>query len=78
MPTVFRWGKYRFFFYSNDASEPRHVPIESGDSHAKFWLEPVQLAKVFGFNSRELNEIRALVEENAKIIEEKWHAHFKR
>jgi hypothetical protein len=78
MPTVFISRRYRFFFFSNDESEPRHVHIESGDNHAKFWLEPIQLAKVFGFNSKELNEILDLIEENAKIIEEKWNAHFNR
>ena len=28
----------RFFFYSNEGSEPPHVHVESGDGTAKLWL----------------------------------------
>ncbi|NLE29049.1 MAG: DUF4160 domain-containing protein [Phycisphaerae bacterium] len=38
MPTVFRVGKYRFFFFSGEGNEPAHIHVESGDSYAKFWL----------------------------------------
>lgn len=46
---------FRFFFFSNDASEPVHIHVESDDKYAKFWLEPVQLAKSVGYNARELS-----------------------
>ncbi|MGV8124631.1 MAG: DUF4160 domain-containing protein [Candidatus Xenobiia bacterium LiM19] len=41
MPTVFRSGSYRFFFFSNENDEPKHIHIESSDKYAKFWIEPV-------------------------------------
>ena len=43
MPTVFKNGPYRFFFYSNDRDEPIHVHVEREDMTAKFWLDPVRL-----------------------------------
>ena len=46
MPTVRRIGSARFFFYSNEGSEPPHVHVEQGGSVAKFWLAPVSLAGV--------------------------------
>jgi hypothetical protein len=38
MPTVLRSGPYRFFFYSADREEPRHVHVARGEARAKFWL----------------------------------------
>jgi hypothetical protein len=76
MPTVLRDGKYRFFFFSNEGNEPKHIHVESGDEYAKFWLHPVQLAKSTGYNSKELNAIRKLVQEYAGLFEEKWHEYF--
>lgn len=34
MPTVLRVGPYRFFFYSGDGDEPRHVHVERGEGAA--------------------------------------------
>jgi hypothetical protein len=69
-------GPFRFFFFSNEGNEPPHIHVESGDHYAKFWLEPVQLAKSLGYNARELNEIRNLVLENTSLFKERWHEHF--
>ncbi len=38
MPTVLRIGAYRFFFYSNESGEPRHIHIQRERMLAKFWL----------------------------------------
>lgn len=76
MPTVLRVGKYRFFFFSNEGAEPAHVHIESGDEYAKFWIEPVGLAKSVGYSARELNEIGRIVGKHKKLIKEKWDEHF--
>jgi hypothetical protein len=50
--------------------------LESGDKYAKFWLEPLQVAKSIGYNARELSEIRNLIVENIDIIKRKWDEHF--
>lgn len=76
MPTVLRVRNFRFFFFSNEGNEPRHIHVESGGKYAKFWLEPVQLARSVDFNARELNEIRKLILENLNFVKEKWHEHF--
>lgn len=76
MPTVLRVGAFRFFFFSNEGDEPIHVHVESGDNYAKFWLEPVQLARSIGYSAGELNVIRKLVMGNVDRFKEKWHEHF--
>jgi hypothetical protein len=76
MPTVLRVKGYRFFFFSNEMNEPRHVHIESGEKYGKFWLEPVVLARNLGFRHFELTEIRTLITEHKSYIEEKWDEYF--
>ncbi|NQU23907.1 MAG: DUF4160 domain-containing protein [Candidatus Nealsonbacteria bacterium] len=76
MPTVLRSRGYRFFFFSLEGSEPPHVHVEKAGDHAKFWLNPVSLARSRGFLSRHLAEIRRLVEEHRAFILERWHEHF--
>jgi hypothetical protein len=58
MPTVFRSGAYRFFFYSADGAEPPHVHVERDDKTAKFWLSPVRLQASGGFGRVEIGRVR--------------------
>ena len=44
VPTLLLVDGYRFFFFSNEGTEPPHVHVERGDGYAKFWLEPVELS----------------------------------
>jgi hypothetical protein len=37
-------GPYRFFFYSFDCNEPKHVHVRRERNVSKFWLDPVALA----------------------------------
>ena len=76
MPTILRIGKYRFFFFSNETTEPAHVHIESDENYAKYWLEPVELAKSVGYNTKELNEIRKLMIDHVEILKVGWHEYF--
>jgi len=76
MPTVLRVKGFRFFFFSNEAKEPVHIHVESNDKYAKFWLEPVQLAKSVGYTARELSEIRNLILENADVFKRRWDEYF--
>ena len=76
MPTVLRIGKYRFFFFSNEGNEPMHIHVESGDAYAKFWIEPIQLAKSIGYSVKELNEIKKIIIEHKDLFEEKWYEYF--
>lgn len=76
MPTVHREGPYRFFFYSADRNEPVHVHVERDASRAKFWLDPVRLARSGGFSAAELREVERLVVANQRLILEKWNEYF--
>jgi hypothetical protein len=53
MPTILRLHGLRFFFYRLENDEPPHVHIESAERTAKFWLDPVELARSNGFRSQE-------------------------
>jgi hypothetical protein len=68
-------GPYRFFFYSFDCGEPKHVHVQRDKLICKFWLEPIVLGKNAGFSPKELNVIRKLIETHLSKILEAWHEH---
>lgn len=76
MPTIDDIGPYKFFFYSAEGSEPAHVHVRRDRATAKFWLDPVRLARSRGFNDHELRTIQKLVEEHRDRMLEAWHEHF--
>lgn len=78
MPTVLRAGQWRFYFYSNDRHEPRHVHVESGSATAKYWLDPVMLAGSCGLTRHTLVELEHIVIENAVLFREAWDDYFDR
>jgi hypothetical protein len=49
MPTIFRTGPYRFYFYSHETTEPPHIHVDRDALSAKFWLEEPALARNLGF-----------------------------
>jgi hypothetical protein len=71
-----RVGPYRFFFYSADSDEPRHVHVERDDSEAKFWLDPIRLEQSHGFSPSEIRRIEVLVTENVAMLVEAWDEYF--
>jgi hypothetical protein len=76
MPTVMMIGPYRFFFYAGDGGEPPHVHVERDRGEAKFWLDPVRLARSAGFSRQELHRIRELVEQHRAELLESWNEFF--
>lgn len=76
MPTVRRIGSARFFFYSNEATEPPHIHVEQAGGVAKFWLEPVSLASSSRFRAHDLRGIESLVVEHRDEFLEAWHEFF--
>ena len=76
MPTVLKTGPYRIYFYSHEPNEPPHVHVDRDALSAKFWLEPVVLARNFGFNSGELGRIEAILEDNQQKLLEAWNGYF--
>ena len=50
MPVVLRVNGYKFFFYEADvANEPPHVHVSKEGKEAKFWLNPIQVARAGRF-----------------------------
>jgi len=78
MPVALRVKGYRFFFFSLEGHEPPHIHVEQAERFAKFWLNPVALAKSRGFRSNELTEIQRIIEESRDTLLEKWDEHFSR
>lgn len=76
MPTVLRSGPYRFYFYSHEPHEPPHIHVDRDDLSAKFWLEPIQLARNFGFRANELRTIQSVVTEHREGFLEAWNEFF--
>jgi hypothetical protein len=75
MPTTLRLGPYRFYFYSYDCGEPRHMDVDRERMSAKFWLDPdVALAANYGFNRKELRDIERIMHENLELLRNEWDA----
>lgn len=64
------------FFYANDRDEPSHVHIEREKMVAKFWIDPVQLARTGGFSRAEVNYIQRIVEAHQTLLREAWRDYF--
>ncbi len=76
MPTMLRIGPYRFYFYSHESTEPPHIHVDRDNLSAKFWLDPVQLARNIGFSPRDLRVIEKMVAEHQQELLEKWDGYF--
>ena len=64
MPTVHRLGPYRFYFFSHEnveSHEQPHIHVKSGHGQAVFWLSPVSLRETWGYNPREIERIRRIL-----------------
>jgi hypothetical protein len=72
-PTVLRSGPYRFFFFSNEGTEPPHIHIKGPGGEAKYWLEPLGLAYNYGYAGHELGRIERLVADNRGLFLEAWN-----
>jgi Domain of unknown function (DUF4160) len=75
VPTILRIGPFRFFFYSNEKDEPPHIHVRRDRALAKFWLQPVSLAKSTRFSAMELNVERRHIEDNVSLMIEAWNDH---
>ncbi len=76
MPTVLTVGPYHFVFFSSDRGEPVHIHVKRDQLVAKFWLEPIELAKNIGFADHEVHRIERLVTEHRALLREAWHEYF--
>ena len=60
----------------HELGEPPHVHVDRDEKSAKFWLNPVALARNFGFSARELGKIEKIVQKNETSLVEAWNENF--
>ena len=76
MPEVFRTEGYVFYFYANEGHEPVHIHVKRDRNVAKFWLDPIEIAKNSGFAEHEAKQIERLVAEHREFLMEAWREYF--
>jgi len=73
MPVVLRVHGYKFFFYEADvANEPPHVHIGKDGNEAKFWLDPVKIARGGKFRKSDLRDIERIIADNLQFLLSTW------
>jgi Domain of unknown function (DUF4160) len=73
MPVVLRVAGYKFFFYQADvANEPPHIHVTKEESEAKFWLDPVRVAREGRFRKSDLRDIQRIIDENLQFLLNAW------
>ncbi len=72
LPVILRIRGYRFWFYEADLDEPPHVYVGKEGKEAKFWIEPIRLARVRGFRDFELGEIERILIEYTDDFKLAW------
>ena len=75
MPTILRHGPYRFYFFSDEGSEPAHVHVRYGGKDCKFWLNPVSCAQNRGIPVHRLNEIAKIIHQHKAQLINGFHEH---
>ncbi len=72
MPVILRVKGYRFWFYEADLDEPPHVHVGKEDREAKFWLDPVGVARAGRFKPVDLGEIERIINDNLGFLLSAW------
>ena len=75
-PEILRVRGCRFFFFSREDQEPRHIHVEQAERYAKFWLEPIELVESRGFRGSELRELHSIIAEHREKFIIAWDEHF--
>ncbi len=80
MPTVLYIFGWRFFFYSNEGSEPIHVHAEKGDMECKYWLQvdEVEIKEAFSYNLTPAakREVKKIIYQNFDVFVLAWNEFF--
>ena len=73
MPVILRSNGFKFFFYEADvANEPPHVHVGKEGNEAKFWLNPVRVAREGRFRKSDLHDIERIIEDNLEFLLNAW------
>jgi hypothetical protein len=73
MPVILRVRGFKFFFYQADvANEPPHVHVTKEGNEAKFWLDPVRIARAGRFRKSDLRDIERIIQDNVEFLLKAW------
>ena len=72
MPVVLRVKGYKFWFYEADLEEPPHVHVGKEGREAKFWLDPVKLARAGRLKPAELRDVERIIRDNRDFLLRAW------
>jgi len=72
MPIILRVKGYRFWFYEADLDEPAHVHVGKEGTEAKYWLDPVRMARAGRFRPVNLREIERIIHDNLEFLLHAW------
>jgi len=75
MPTVLRVDGFRFFFFS-DEHLPLHIHVEKAECYLRVELENLTLTDNYGFSSKEVQRIVAIVRANQIDLIGAWNEYF--
>ena len=80
MPTVLYIFGWRFFFYSNEGSEPIHIHAEKGDMECKYWLvvDELEIKEAFSYNLTPAakREVKKIIYHHFDDIVLAWNEYF--
>lgn len=76
MPTIANKNGFRFFFYSNEGSEPPHVHVQGHGGEAKVWLQTCEITFSRNLSPAHLGWLKAHMKQNVLIYLEKWNEVF--
>ena len=63
----------KFFFYPADvANEPPHVHVSKEGNEAKFWLDPMKVAREGRFRKSDWRNIERIIEDNLELLLNAW------
>jgi len=76
MPTVLLIHGWRFFFYSNERSEPIHIHCKKAEKECKFWIRPIEfeieMAFAYNLNTKDIRTVRQIIFQNFDHIVKEW------
>ena len=79
MPVVLRIKGYRFYFFSNEGLEPKHIHVDKAEASGKLWLVPsVEVEYFYGFTTKEMKEAKEIVIDNLELLKNAWDEYFEK
>jgi hypothetical protein len=70
-PTILRREGYQVKIYLND-HPPAHVHVAHAGNEARIGLVPVEVKNNWGFNTREIGRILAIIHESKEFLLAEW------